>query len=159
MNHITILRSSDLRGRPSSNRPRYQTCEWMDPLCMNVWTQCWGARFISSNQKPSIGRLPILSPMAVGGARSPATRVACAREWTSGVCVRAWLECARLDENACREETNENNILKSNKIEKHIRRKIQEILLSEVADPRFLERRNFGNDKNSVITRISFVLF
>lgn len=37
---------------PSPNRPRYQTCVWMDPLCMNGWTQCWGARFISSNETP-----------------------------------------------------------------------------------------------------------
>lgn len=42
----------------------------------------------------------------VGGARSPAARVACAREWTDELCVlgcvRDW-EYASLGENACRD--------------------------------------------------------
>jgi len=73
---------------PSPNRPRYQTCVWMDPLCMNDWTQCWGARFISSNAKPSTGHHPL--PL-VGGARSPAARVAYVREngRMSWVCLAA----------------------------------------------------------------------
>jgi len=58
----------------------------------------------------------------VGEARSPAARVACAREWTDELCVlgcvRDW-EYARLGENACRDGKKiPIQHLKRNKIEK-----------------------------------------
>lgn len=148
---------------PSPNRPRYQTCVWMDPLCMNVWTQCWGARFISSNETPTTGHHPL--PL-VGGARSPAARVACAREWTDELCVlgcvRDW-EYARLGENACREgEKIQIQHLKRNKIEKRnnevskgFRKEIlplKERLILKSLKGRTLDMRK----KIIVITRILF---
>lgn len=68
-------------------------------LCTNVWTQRWGARFISSQRDaPHAGA--VLSPWWAG----PGVRL---REWTDESCVlgcvRDW-ECARLGENACRDE-------------------------------------------------------
>lgn len=111
---------------PSPNRPRYQTCVWMDPLCTNVWTQRWGARFISSNETPPhAGRSPL--PL-VGGARSPAARVRMLRESgrMSRVCLAACVnwECARLGENACRDEEKwKNNQQQQKKIQKHLKRK------------------------------------
>lgn len=56
-----------------------------------------------TKKTPPTGHHPL--PL-VGGARSPAARVACAREWTDELCVlgcvRDW-EYARLGENACRD--------------------------------------------------------
>lgn len=103
---ITILRSSDYRGRhPQCAPPPIGHAirrVWMDPLCTNVWTQCWGARFISSNETPQQGT--ILSPWGWGQESGCACRI-CAREWTDELsvlgCVRDW-ECARLGENACK---------------------------------------------------------
>lgn len=54
---------------------------------MNGWTQCRGARFISSSEAPPTGHRPL--PL-VGGARSPAG-VSHVREngWMSCVCLAA----------------------------------------------------------------------
>lgn len=108
---------------PSPNRPRYQTCVWMDPLCMNVWTQCWGARFISSNETPQQGA--ILSPWWAGpGVR---LRVSHVREngRMSCVCLAACVTGSMQDWVRTHAETEGNKIkkrwiqhLKRNKIEK-----------------------------------------
>lgn len=87
-----------------------------------------------------------------GEARSPAARVACAREWTDELCVlgcvRDW-ECARLSENACRDgEKIQIQHLKRNKIEKRNNEVSKdfrkEILPLKEADPQIPERKNFG---------------
>lgn len=95
---------------PSPNRPRYQTCVWMDPLCMNVWTQCWGARFISSDEKqtaPTTGHHPL--PPLVGrgqesggecrmceraSGRMSCVCLACVRDWE--VCKAGWERMRRM---------------------------------------------------------------
>lgn len=46
---------------------------WMDPLCTNVWTQWWGARFISSNKMLSTGE--VLSPQGSSKKSGCASRV------------------------------------------------------------------------------------
>lgn len=148
---------------PSPNRPRYQTCVWMDPLCMNVWTQCWGARFISSNETPRLGHHPL--PL-VGGARSPAARVACAREWTDDLCVlgcvrdwecvRGWVRTHAETGKRYKQHLKRNKIEKrNNEVSKGFRK---EILPLKEADPQIPERKNFGYEKKKiiVITRIIF---
>lgn len=157
---------------PSPNRPRYQTCVWMDPLCTNVWTQRWGARFISSNETPPhAGRSPL--PL-VGGARSPAARVRMLRESgrMSRVCLAACVnwECARLGENACRDEEKWKNNQQQQKRYKNIWRekKIATMRFAKVsgrnsAFERLIceipERRNCGYEKTIVVTRILFLIY
>lgn len=92
----------------------------------------------------------------VGEARSPAARVACAREWTDELCVlgcvRDW-EYARLGENACRDGKKiPIQHLKRNKIEKRnneVRKDFRKEILpfEREADPQIPEWKNFGYGK------------
>lgn len=107
--------------RPSLNRPRYQTCVWMDPLHMNGWTQCRGARFISSKDTP-----PKKAPSSARGGRGRESGRAyrmCERMggWVMYAWLRAWLAVCETGwelERRRREETKSFNILTRNKIEK-----------------------------------------
>lgn len=112
---------------------------------------------------PPTGHHPL--PL-VGGARSPAARVACAREWTDELCVlgcvRDW-EYARLGENACRDgkkkqiTSEEKQIEKrNNEVSKGFRKEIlplKERLILKSLKGRTLEMKK----KIIVITRILFL--
>lgn len=161
---ITILRSSNVRGRhppcPSLNRPRYQTCEWTHCVWMSGLSAEEPGSSPPDETPPWLGTVPLLhhhhpSNPPVGGARSPAERVACAREWTDELCVlgcvRDW-ECAVLGENACRDwevgkkgkKKDKNQHLKIEKRNKMLECCREEILPLKEADPQIFERRNFG---------------
>lgn len=153
---------------PSPNRPRYQTCVWMDPLCMNVWTQCWGARFISSNETSPTGHHP-LPPGGWGQESGCACRI-CAREWTDELsvlgCVRDW-EYARLGENACKRwgkkiqiqhlERNKNWETQHFEVSKGFRKEI--LPLNERLILKSLKGRTLDKKKIIVITRIIFLFW
>lgn len=108
---ITILRSSRSEGAPHPPCAPPSICHvigrvWMDPLCMNVWTQCRGARFISSQRDAPTGRRPPPPPIlrwAGPGVRLNVSRV---REngRMSCVCLAACVtgECAVLGEKRMR---------------------------------------------------------
>lgn len=90
---------------PSPNRPRYQTCVWMDPFVYECLDSVLRSQ-VHLLQRNAPNRAPS-SPPWLGEARSPAARVACcARVWTDELCVlgcvRDW-EYASLGENACRD--------------------------------------------------------
>lgn len=94
---ITILRSSRRERAP------HPPCAppsighvigrvWMDPLCMNVWTQCRGARFISSQRDAPTGHRPPPPPLLSSGGRGQESG------WTCRVCEKmdGWVVCAWL---------------------------------------------------------------
>lgn len=155
---------------PSPNRPRYQTCVWMDPLCMNVWTQCWGARFISSNEKKRPQQGTILSPWWAGpGVR---LRVSHVREngRMSCVCLAACVTGSMRDWVRTHAETEEknnksNNIWRETKIEKRnnevskgFRKEI--LPLKERLILKSLKGRTLDMEKKIiVITRILFLFW
>lgn len=104
---ITILRSSDYRGRhpqcappPNSHAIRH-VCEWTHCVWMS------GLNAEEPGSSPPI-RCPNRAPSSPPGGRGQESGCACricAREWTDELsvlgCVRDW-EFARLGENACK---------------------------------------------------------
>lgn len=87
--------------RPSLNRPRYQTCVcvWMDPSNMNGWTQCRGARFISSNDTPPSPLPSRPSPPPPGKRRHPLPAAGSresGKKCVSHVRESGWMSCVCL---------------------------------------------------------------
>lgn len=86
----TIHNSAVLRLKrvivPLPQSATLSTRVWMDPLCTNVWTQWWGARFISSNKMLSTGE--ILTPRGSSQKSGCASRV-CKYGRMSSVCLAA----------------------------------------------------------------------
>lgn len=143
MNHMTILRSSDRRGRhlcahPPIGHAIRRVCEWTH--C--VWMSGLSAEEPGSSPPTRGPRWGVSPPRWWAG---PESSCACAREWTSGVC--ACLECARrLDVNACREKQNTYNIrvtkprsANEGKYEKKFCLLKRQIIIPE--------RKNIGNEK------------
>lgn len=86
----------------------------------------------------------------VGGARSPAARVACAREWTDELCawLRAWLGVCktgweRMQRNSITTSEEKQNC--NNEVSKGFRKRNS--AFEREADPQNPERKNFGNEK------------
>lgn len=123
---ITILRSSDQRGRHPRRAPPWighairHVCEWTHCIWM-AGLKSRGARFISSNDTP-----PKKAPSSARGGRGRESGRAyrmCERMggWVMYAWLRAWLAVCETGwelERRRREETKSFNILTRNKIEK-----------------------------------------
>lgn len=126
-----------------------------------------GLRAEEPGSSPPIRGLDRASPSPPGGRGSPAARVACARVWTDEwcvlACVRDW-ECARLDENACRErerrrrKKDTNTTTEEKQIEKNAKER-NSAFLKEGQIYESLKGRTLEMTKvDIVITMIFFVL-
>lgn len=113
MNHITILRSSDQRGRhaPSTSPPIGHAIGRVSEWTHSVWMSgLWSAEEPGSS--PPIrglwwGISPPPTPRGGGlGQESSCACRVCKRMdgRVVSACLCAWLEIAWLDENACREK-------------------------------------------------------
>lgn len=114
----------NVRGRHTLNAPLPQSATLSD-VC--EWTHCVRMSGLSAeepgssppNETPRLGTaLHHPSYQSVGGDRSPAERVACARKWTDELCCVCLAACvtgqyAVLGENACRDGEVKTKIYKS----------------------------------------------